>query len=118
MPNPATTPWLTAAIAENFGNQFRVEIGATVLERDEHGRTAMRIHDVTVRDRDGTVIASAPKAEVGFSSSSLLGGHPRAESLSLVGAELAVRDLDVGPLHHDVRGVDLDRNGRGNQMKA
>ena len=29
------TPWLTAAIAENFGGQFRVEIGGTVLERDD-----------------------------------------------------------------------------------
>ncbi len=85
------TPWLTAAIADNFGSQFRVEIGGTVLERDEHGRAAMRIRDIVVRDRDGTVIASAPKAEVGLSSSSLLGGHPRAERLNLVGAELAVR---------------------------
>src|SRR5450631_2391803 len=57
------TPWLTAAIAENVGNQFRIEVGGTVLERDEHGRAAMRIRDIKVRDRDGTVIASAPKAE-------------------------------------------------------
>jgi Protein of unknown function len=85
------TPWLTAAIAENFGDQFRVEIGGTVLERDEHGRTAMRIRGITVRDRDGAVIASAPKAEVGFSSASLFSGRPRAERLNLVGAELAVR---------------------------
>ena len=85
------TPWLTAAIAENFGNQFRVEVGGTVLERDEHGRAAMRIRDITVRDRDGTMIASAPKAEVGLSSASLFGGSPRAERINLVGAVLAVR---------------------------
>jgi hypothetical protein len=85
------TPWLTAAIAENVGNQFRIEVGGTVLERDEHGRAAMRIRDIKVRDRDGTVIASAPKAEVGLSSASLLSGSPRAERLNLVGAELAVR---------------------------
>ena len=85
------TPWITSAIAENFGNQFKVEIGGTVLERDEHGRAAMRLHGIVVRDRDGTVIAHAPKAEVGFSSSSLLSAHPRAERLNLVGAELAVR---------------------------
>ena len=85
------TPWLTAAIAENFGNQFRVEVGGTVLERDEHGRTAMRILGITLRDHDGAVIASAPKAEVGFSSASLLSGRPRAERLNLVGAELSVR---------------------------
>jgi hypothetical protein len=83
------TPWLTAAIAENFGNQFRIEVGGTVLERDEHGRAAMRIRDITVRDRDGTMIASAPKAEVGLSSASLFGGSPRAERINLVGAVLA-----------------------------
>jgi hypothetical protein len=85
------TPWLAAAMSENFGNQFRVDIGGTVLERDEHGRTAMRIRSITVRDRDGLVVASAPKAEVGFSSASLLSGRPRAQRLNLVGAELAVR---------------------------
>jgi len=85
------TPWLAAAVAENFGSQFHVDIGGTVLERDEHGRAAMRIRSITVRDQDGAVVASAPKAEVGFSGASLLSGHPRAERLNLVGAELAVR---------------------------
>jgi len=85
------TPWLTAAIAENLGSQFRIEVGGTVLERDEHGRAAMRIRDIKVRDRDGTVIASAPKAEVGLSSASLFSGSPRAERLNLVGAVLGVR---------------------------
>src|SRR6266436_6726512 len=85
------TPWLAAAVAENFGKQFHVDIGGTVLERDEHGRTAMRIRSITVRDHDGTVVASAPKAEVGFSGASLLSGRPRAQRLNLVGAELAVR---------------------------
>ncbi len=85
------TPWLTAAIAENIGSQFKIEVGGTVLERDEHGRAAMRIRDIKVRDRDGTIIASAPKAEVGLSSASLLSGSPRAERLNLVGAELAIR---------------------------
>jgi hypothetical protein len=85
------TPWLAAAVAENFGNQFRIDIGGTVLERDEHGRTAMRIRSITVRDHDGAVVASAPKAEVGFSTASLLNGRPRAQRLNLVGAELAIR---------------------------
>lgn len=85
------TPWLAGAIAENFGNHFNIDIGGTVLERDEHGRTAMRVREIKVRDHDGTVIASAPKAEVGFSSVSLLTGSPRAQRLNLVGAELAIR---------------------------
>ncbi len=51
----------------------------------------MRIRDIVVRDPDGTVVASAPKAEVHVSGMSLLSGHMRAESLNLVGAEMAVR---------------------------
>jgi len=85
------TDWLAAAIKQNLGDQYRVEIGGTVLERDENGRTALRIRDIVVRDGDGEVVANAPRAEVGLSGISLLSGQPRAESLSLVGAELSVR---------------------------
>jgi hypothetical protein len=85
------TPWLTAAITENFGGKHSVTIGGTQIERDERGRTALRIRDIVVRDADGITVASAPKADIGISGSSLLTGHVRAESLNLVGAELSVR---------------------------
>jgi hypothetical protein len=86
------TPWLTAAIKENFGAGHDVEIGGTQLERDaKKGRTSLRIRDIVVRDADGTVVASAPKAEVGISGASLFLGRIHAERLSLVGAEMAVR---------------------------
>jgi len=85
------TPWLTAAIEENFGSSHQVQVGGTQLERDANGRTALRMRDVVVRDRDGTVVASAPKAEVGVSGAGLFTGRVRAERLSLVGAELQVR---------------------------
>src|SRR6478672_9168935 len=85
------TPWLTAAIEENFGAGHDVEIGGTQLERDASGRTSLRIRDIVVRDAEGTVVASAPKAEVGISGTGLLTGRIRAERLSLVGAEMAVR---------------------------
>jgi len=86
------TPWLTAAIQENFGAGHEVEIGGTQLERDANkARTSLRIRDIVVRDADGTVVASAPKAEVGISGANLLFGRIRAERLSLVGAEMAVR---------------------------
>ena len=85
------TPWLTAAIEENFGNQHKVEVGGTQIERTSGGGAAVRIRDIVVRDLDGTVVASAPKAEVRVSGMSLLSGHMRAESLNLVGAEMAVR---------------------------
>ena len=85
------TPWLASAIEENFGNGHRVEVGGTQIERTENGGTAVRIRDIIVRDADGTIVASAPKAEVHVSGMSLLSGHMRAESLNLVGAEMAVR---------------------------
>src|ERR1700689_5718615 len=85
------TPWLAAAIEENFGSQHKVQVGGTQIERTGNGGAAVRIRDIVVRDAEGTVVASAPKAEVRVSGMSLLSGHMRAESLNLVGAELAVR---------------------------
>jgi hypothetical protein len=85
------TDWLAAAIKENLGSRYNVQVGGTVLERDENGRTALRIRDIVVRDTDGAIIANAPRAEVGLASFSLLSGHPRAESLNLVGAALSLR---------------------------
>ena len=85
------TPWLKAAIEENFGGNHSVAVGGTQLERDEKGRTSLRLRDIVVRDTDGTIVASAPKAEVGLSGRSLLMGRLRAQSLNLVGAEMSVR---------------------------
>src|SRR5512144_1947687 len=85
------TPWLKAAIEENFGSSHSVVVGGTQLERDEKGRTSLRLRDIVVRDADGTIVASAPKAEVGLSGRSLFVGQLRAQSLNLVGAEMAVR---------------------------
>jgi hypothetical protein len=87
----AFSPWLVAAIEENFGSRERVEVGGTQIERAANGGAAVRVRDIVVRDPDGTVVASAPKAEIRVSGLSLLSGHMRAESLSLLGAELAVR---------------------------
>jgi hypothetical protein len=91
IPFDLVTPWLTSAIEERFGGRHRIEVGGTVIERDETGRTALRLRDIVVRAADGTVVASAPKAEVGIASYSLLTGHVQAQRLSLIGAEMAVR---------------------------
>jgi hypothetical protein len=85
------TPWLKAAIEKNFGGKQTVVVGGTQIERDENGRTSLRLRDIVVRDADGTVVATAPKAEVGLSGLGLLTGNVRAESLNLVGAEMSVR---------------------------
>src|SRR5690606_17920527 len=85
------TPWLKSAIEQNFGGDHVVEVGGTQIERNEKGRPTLRLRDIVVRDGDGAVVASAPKAEVGMSGTGLLSGQLRAESLNLVGARLAVR---------------------------
>jgi hypothetical protein len=85
------TPWLTAALEEKFGRGHRVEVGGTLLERSEDGRTAIRLRDIVVRDADGGIIAKAPKAEIGIGVSALFTGQIRAERLKLIGAEMSVR---------------------------
>ncbi len=85
------TPWLVSAIEDNFGSHEHVEVGGTQIERTASGGAAVRVRDIVVRDSDGTIVASAPKAEIHVSGLSLLSGHMRAESLNLVGAAMAVR---------------------------
>jgi Protein of unknown function len=85
------TPWLTSALQERLGGGHQIEVGGTQLERTEEGRAALRLRDVVVRDPDGTVVATAPKAEVGLSGAGLLAGHLQAKRLSLIGATMAVR---------------------------
>src|SRR5271156_1971260 len=102
----AFTPWLVAAIEENFGSRERVEVGGTQFERTGNGGAAVRVRDIVVRDPDGTVVASAPKAEIRVSVLSLLSGHMRAESLNLVGAELAVHIEQNGEVTVFASGTD------------
>src|SRR3954467_7793532 len=89
------TPWLTSAIEERLGGGHRVEVGGTILERDETGRSALRLRDIVVRDAQGTIVASAPKAEVGLAGLGLLTGRVQADRLSLIGAALSLR-IDAG----------------------
>src|SRR5215831_4093268 len=84
------TPWLTSAIEQRLGSGHRIEVGGTQLERDEDGRTALRLRDVVVRDSDGAIVANAPKAEVGLSGAGLLIGRVQAVRLSLIGATMSV----------------------------
>lgn len=85
------TPWLASAIEANIGRDHTVEVGGTQIERAGRARIAVRLRDIVVRDRDRVVVANAPKAEVRLSGTALLLGQVRAQSLSLVDAELSVR---------------------------
>jgi hypothetical protein len=89
------TPWLTSAIEQKFGDRYSVQVGGTQLERDQQGRTALRLRDIMVRNASGELVATAPKAEVGIAGTSLLLASPRAERLRLVDANVTLRiDLD------------------------
>ncbi len=90
------TPWLVKAIEDNLGKDHTVEVGGTQIERAGRIRVAVRMRDIVVRDRSRTVVASAPKAEVKISTSALMLGRLRAQSLNLVGAELSVRITPEG----------------------
>lgn len=92
------TPWLVSALEERLGSLHHIEVGGTVLERDDDGRLALRLHDIVVSDVAGAIVASAPKAEVGIAPMSLFTGHLRAERLSLIGAEMALRIEPDGQL--------------------
>ena len=85
------TPWLAAAVEDNLGKDHSVQVGGTQIERAGRVRVAVRVLDMVVRDRDNAIVAAAPKAEVRLSFLSLLTGRLRAESLSLVDAELYVQ---------------------------
>lgn len=85
------TPLLTAAIEQNFGSRYTIQVGGTQLERDSQGHTALRLRDVVVSDASGRSVAVAPKAEVGIAGTSLLMARPRAASLRLVDAVMRVQ---------------------------
>jgi hypothetical protein len=85
------TPWLVSAVEERLGGGHSIEVGGSQIERDDDGRIAVRMRDIVLRARDGTVIAGAPKAEVGLSGSNLLLGRFRVSRLSLIGATMSVR---------------------------
>jgi hypothetical protein len=96
------TPWLKAAIEENFGGNHSVAVGGT------HSSSGMRRDvrrsdcDIVVRDADGTVVAALRRLGWAFRRS-LLMGRLRAQSLNLVRAEMSVPDRDRWP-SHGVRG--------------
>ncbi len=91
IPLDIVSPWLMSSLEQRLGGGHRIEFGGTQIERDEDGRTAIRIRDIVVRAADGGVVANAPKADVGVSGMGLLTGTVQAERISLIGAVMSVR---------------------------
>lgn len=83
------TPWLKSALESRLGGGRTVTVGGTILERDEAGRTAVRLRDIRVVDANNNEVANAPKAEVGIAGGLFSGVS--ASSIKLIGAQLNVR---------------------------
>jgi hypothetical protein len=110
-------PYVARALEERLGNGNKVEIGSLSAARDASGGTLLRVNDVTVRDAQGEIIASAPQAEVTLQSGTMpWTATPRR--IDLVGVELTVHinaqgELSVAtgrnakPLHAPARQPDL-----------
>ncbi len=90
------SPLLASAVQDSIGQKHKVAIAGTQIERDSSGRTSVRILDMQIRDTEGAMVASAPKAEVAISGSDLIRGRLNARRVSLVGAELAIRIEEDG----------------------
>lgn len=82
-------PYVARALEERLGNGSKVEIGSLEAARDGAGGTLLRVNEVTVRDAQGEIIASAPQAEVTLQSGTMpWTATPRR--IDLVGIELTV----------------------------
>jgi hypothetical protein len=73
-----------------------VAVGGITLERvGPVGVPHVRIDNLTLRDKDGNYLASAPQAELGIDEKSLFGGRIVPTSITLIGPAIdARRDLD------------------------
>ncbi|MGU3495704.1 DUF3971 domain-containing protein [Xanthobacteraceae bacterium A53D] len=84
------TPYIEQAIEDRLDGKYDVRIGSTAVETMTSGATVVIARDISVREPDGTVIASAPSAEVELEGS-LLTLSLRARRFDLIGAEMMLR---------------------------
>ncbi|GGF65582.1 hypothetical protein GCM10007301_26670 [Azorhizobium oxalatiphilum] len=87
------TPYIERAIEDRLEGKYDVRIGSTLVETMHGGATVVIARDISVTEPDGTVVASAPSAEVELEGS-LLTLSIRARRFDLIGAELTLR---IGP---------------------
>ncbi|MDF2996209.1 MAG: hypothetical protein K0R27_1846 [Xanthobacteraceae bacterium] len=90
-------PYVARALEQRLGNGSKVEIGSLSAGRDASGGTLLRVNEITVRDGQGEIIASAPQAEVTLQSGTMpWTATPRR--IDLVGVELTVHINAQGEL--------------------
>jgi hypothetical protein len=92
---PISMTFLNGKIEKAINGQLTdmtVSLGDAVLEVDQNTSIPqVRFKNLVLRNTDGTVIASAPKAAVTLDSSSLLSGKIVTRSLELIGPKISVR---------------------------
>ncbi len=84
------TPYIERAIADRLDGKYAVHIGSTAVETMKDGATVVIARDITLSEPDGTLVASAPSAEVELEGS-LLTLSPKAKRFDLIGAEMTMR---------------------------
>lgn len=112
---PIALPFLDAPIAAALGAlapELTAEIGSTTLARAGRG-VALRVADVRLRERDGTVLLSLPAVAVRPSLGALLRGRVVIARLDVADATLAVTRGDDGAWRLGASGAPLDRLAGG-----
>lgn len=112
---PMALPFLDGPIAAALGAlapERTAEIGSTMLARAGRG-VALRVADVRLRDRDGTVLLSLPAVAVRPSLGALLRGRVVIARLDVADAALAVTRGDDGAWRLGASGAPLDRLAGG-----
>ncbi|WP_428029675.1 AsmA-like C-terminal region-containing protein [Ancylobacter sp.] len=82
-------PYVESTLEARLGAGRTVQIGGIVADRAPHGGIILHAADITVRDDDGDVIATAPQAEVALQDS-WLPWLMQPERVDLVGVRLNV----------------------------
>lgn len=95
---------IEAAINQQL-TDMKVSLGGAVLEVDPKGNIPhVRFRSLVLRDAEGNVIASAPRAAVSLDTTSLLSGKIVADSLELIGPKISARRNLDGTLTLGVSG--------------
>jgi len=90
-------PRIVQSLEERLGSRYAVAIGSTYLQR-MHGGVALGFGDITIRDRAGRTVLSAPGGRVGLDALSLLMFEIKVRRLELDGLDLRLRLRPDGAL--------------------
>jgi hypothetical protein len=82
---------IETAINAQLSN-MKVSLGGAVLELDKKDNVPhVRFRNLVLKDSDGNVIASAPRAAVALDTTALLSGNIVTKSLELIGPKISAR---------------------------